>query len=153
MLQLVNGRVKVFLTKQGIRELDEYNADNFQVKTGITPAQVADYKGLVGDASDNLPGIKGIGPKTALQLLERYQTCLLYTSPRYYFLVFLTMIIIPHRPFYTNKKRENLSLLVIITPAARVTGITARIPVVRIRIRIGVRVRIRDIGGISAGAP
>lgn len=74
LLQLVNGRVKVFLTKQGIRELDEYNADNFQVKTGITPAQVADYKGLVGDASDNLPGIKGIGPKTALQLLERYQT-------------------------------------------------------------------------------
>lgn len=74
MLQLVDDRVKVYLTKQGIRELDEYNADNFFEKMGITPAQIPDYKGLVGDTSDNLPGIKGIGPKTALQLLERYQT-------------------------------------------------------------------------------
>src|SRR5690554_672942 len=74
LLQLVNGKVKVLLTKRGIGKLDEYNKNNFKEKTGISPKQVTDYKGMVGDASDNLPGIKGIGEKTALKLLEKYQT-------------------------------------------------------------------------------
>ncbi len=74
LLQLVNGKVKVFLTRRGISELEEYNHENFLEKAGLTPKQVIDFKGLVGDASDNLPGIKGIGEKTALKLLKEYPT-------------------------------------------------------------------------------
>jgi len=74
LLQLVNGKVKVFLTKSGVRELDEYNRENFYEKAGFHPHQVPDYKGLVGDTSDNLPGIKGIGEKTAVKLLKEYST-------------------------------------------------------------------------------
>ena len=72
LLQLVNNKVKVCLTKKGIGELEEYNQENFFEKTGLHPSQIIDYKGLVGDASDNLPGIKGIGEKTALKLLSAY---------------------------------------------------------------------------------
>ena len=74
LLQLVNGKVKVFLTKKGVRELEEYNLENFYEKAGFHPHQVTDYKGLVGDPSDNLPGIKGIGEKTAVKLLREYPT-------------------------------------------------------------------------------
>lgn len=72
LLQLVNTKVKVWLTKKGISELDEYNEENFFEKMEITPKQVIDYKGLIGDASDNIPGIRGVGPKTALNLLKTY---------------------------------------------------------------------------------
>lgn len=74
LLQLAKGNVKVCLTKKGITELDEYTEDNFKEKMGFYSYQVPDYKGLVGDSSDNLPGIKGIGEKTAIKLLEQYQT-------------------------------------------------------------------------------
>ena len=74
LLQLVNGNIKVCLTKKGITELEEYTEDNFFEKMGFLPSQVPDYKGLVGDSSDNLPGIKGIGEKTALKLLKEYKT-------------------------------------------------------------------------------
>ncbi|HEY8395449.1 MAG TPA: DNA polymerase I [Bacilli bacterium] len=74
LLQLVNGKISVFLTKKGVGELDEYNKENFYEKAGFYPHQVTDYKGLVGDTSDNLPGIKGIGEKTAVKLLKEYQT-------------------------------------------------------------------------------
>lgn len=74
LLQLAKGNIKVCLTKKGITELDEYNEQNFKEKLGFYSYQIPDYKGLVGDSSDNLPGIKGIGEKTALKLLEQYDS-------------------------------------------------------------------------------
>ncbi len=74
LLQLVNDKTSVLLTKKGLSDLDEYNNDNFFEKVGFYPHQVIHYKGMVGDNSDNLPGIKGVGPKTALNLLTEYGT-------------------------------------------------------------------------------
>ncbi len=74
LLQLVNGNVHVCLTKKGITDLEEYTDDNFKSIMGFNPNQVTDYKGLTGDSSDNLPGITGIGPKTAIKLLDEYGT-------------------------------------------------------------------------------
>lgn len=74
LLQLAKGNITVCLTKKGITELDEYTESNFKEKMGFESYQVPDYKGLVGDSSDNLPGIKGIGEKTAIKLLDQYQT-------------------------------------------------------------------------------
>ena len=74
LLQLVNDKVSVALTKKGVGDLDILNNENFYEKMGYYPYQVIEYKGLVGDTSDNLPGIKGIGEKTALKLLEEYKT-------------------------------------------------------------------------------
>ncbi|HHX77823.1 MAG TPA: DNA polymerase I, partial [Firmicutes bacterium] len=73
-LQLVNGRVEVALTKKGISNLDIYNLANFKDKLGLTPGQVADYKALTGDPSDNIPGIPGVGEKTAVKLLKEYDS-------------------------------------------------------------------------------
>ncbi|MDD3382156.1 MAG: DNA polymerase I [Bacilli bacterium] len=72
LLQLVNGKIKVSLTKKGITELLTYDSNNFYELSGLNPNQVTDYKGLVGDTSDNLPGIKGIGEKTAIKLLTEF---------------------------------------------------------------------------------
>ena len=74
LLQLAKGNITVALTKKGITELDEYTESNFKEKMGFESYQVPDYKGLVGDSSDNLPGIKGIGEKTAIKLLEEFGT-------------------------------------------------------------------------------
>ena len=73
LLQLVDPKITVFLTRRGLTDLDEYNNNNFYEKLNIYPNQILDYKGLVGDSSDNLPGIKGIGEKTAIKLLNEYQ--------------------------------------------------------------------------------
>ncbi len=73
-LQLVNGRVEVALTKKGISNLDIYNLANFKDKLGLTPEQVTDYKALKGDPSDNIPGVPGIGEKTAVKLLKEYDS-------------------------------------------------------------------------------
>ncbi len=64
------GFVKVLIPSKG--ELIEYNWDKVYEKLGVYPNQVIDYKGLRGDTSDNIPGIKGIGEKTAQKLLSRY---------------------------------------------------------------------------------
>lgn len=74
LLQLVKENITVHLTKKGITELDDYTIDNFEEKLGFTPSQHVDYKAMIGDASDNLPGVKGIGPKTALSLLKEYHS-------------------------------------------------------------------------------
>ena len=74
LLQLVGDHIHVSLTKKGITELEDYTSDNFFDKMGFEASQVPDYKGLKGDSSDNLPGIKGIGDKTALKLLKEYQS-------------------------------------------------------------------------------
>lgn len=74
LLQLVDEKVSVALTKKGVGDLDIYTKENFQEKLGFLPNQLIEYKGIVGDSSDNLPGIKGIGDKTAIKLLNDYKT-------------------------------------------------------------------------------
>ncbi|HEY8424205.1 MAG TPA: DNA polymerase I [Clostridia bacterium] len=71
-LQLINDRVKVFLTKKGISEVIEIDETELKNLYGITPNQVVDFKALCGDQSDNIPGISGIGEKTALRLIMDY---------------------------------------------------------------------------------
>lgn len=74
LLQLAKGNVHVYLTKKGLTDLECYTEENFKSLMGIESYQMTDYKGLIGDSSDNLPGVSGIGPKTAAKLLEEYGT-------------------------------------------------------------------------------
>src|SRR5215831_10801634 len=71
-LQLVNEHVKVMTAKRGITEVAEYDEEAVKARYGITPQQIPDFKGLVGDKSDNIPGVPGIGEKTASKLLIDY---------------------------------------------------------------------------------
>ncbi|MCD8023979.1 MAG: hypothetical protein LUE64_00400, partial [Candidatus Gastranaerophilales bacterium] len=73
-LQLVDreGFIKVLIPTKG--ELIEYNWDTVYEKMGVYPDQIVDYKALCGDNSDNIPGVKGIGPKTACELLKKFKT-------------------------------------------------------------------------------
>ena len=70
--QLIDDSTKVFFTKRGITDLDIYDNLNFFEKMGITPSQVIELKALMGDSSDNIPGIPGVGEKTAKDLLTKY---------------------------------------------------------------------------------
>jgi DNA polymerase I len=72
LLQLVNDRVHVLLTRKGITEVEHYDRKAIDEKYGLKPEQIIDLKGLMGDASDNIPGIPGVGEKTALKLLRLY---------------------------------------------------------------------------------
>ena len=71
-LQLITDSVHVLMTKKGISETVKYDKKTLFDEYGLEPARMVDLKGLMGDSSDNLPGIKGIGEKTALKLLEKY---------------------------------------------------------------------------------
>ncbi len=71
-LQLISPHTRVLLTKKGITELESYDEKALQGKYGLQPWQMIDLKGLMGDASDNIPGIPGVGEKTALKLLQEY---------------------------------------------------------------------------------
>ena len=73
-LQLVNDNCYVLLTKKGISEIRFYDKETVIKDFSITPEQVPDYKGLVGDPSDNIPGVKGIGDKTAVKLIADYES-------------------------------------------------------------------------------
>ena len=73
-MQLVDGKVKVLRTTRGVSETKEYGREEVIEEYGVTPEQIPDYKALVGDASDNIPGVKGIGPKGAANLLEEFGT-------------------------------------------------------------------------------
>lgn len=72
--QLVDDTTMVCFTKKGVSELLELTAENFKDEIGLTPAQIIDYKALMGDKSDNIPGVAGVGEKTALNLLYDYKT-------------------------------------------------------------------------------
>jgi DNA polymerase-1 len=74
ILQLVSDKVKVCMPIMGLTKVKLYGVKDVVEKFGITPTQMVDYKALVGDQSDNYPGVPGIGPKTAKDLLERYTT-------------------------------------------------------------------------------
>lgn len=71
-LQLVSDTTHVLMTKKGITETVEYDRARLNEEYGLEPAKMVDLKGLMGDSSDNLPGIKGVGEKTALKLLAKY---------------------------------------------------------------------------------
>ena len=73
-LQLIDGRIKVYLTKKGLSEVAEIDLVRLKEEYGLTPEQVIDFKALMGDASDNIPGISGVGEKTALRLITDYKT-------------------------------------------------------------------------------
>ena len=74
LLQLVNDRIIVSLPGSKLSESKNYLARDVKESLGVEPNQVVDYKALVGDQSDNIPGVPGIGPKTAVSLLEKYCT-------------------------------------------------------------------------------
>jgi DNA polymerase-1 len=70
LLQIVDDRVTVLVTRRGITELGRYDPLAVRQRFGLEPAQLPDYRGLKGDPSDNLPGIPGVGEKTASKLLQ-----------------------------------------------------------------------------------
>ena len=72
--QLVDDLTDVFITKTGVSELLKLNKNNFEQLIGYKPSQVIDMKALMGDSSDNIPGVPGVGEKTALNLLLKYGT-------------------------------------------------------------------------------
>ncbi|MDR1138759.1 MAG: DNA polymerase I [Clostridiales bacterium] len=73
-LQLINPHTTVLLTKKGISDIQHMDATMLHQEWGLSPSQIVDYKALCGDASDNIPGVQGIGDKTALTLLNKYAT-------------------------------------------------------------------------------
>ena len=72
-LQLVSPRTRVLLTRKGISTLETYDEARVRERYGVAPHQLPDLRGLVGDVSDNIPGVPGIGPKTAARLLAQYR--------------------------------------------------------------------------------
>ena len=74
-LQLVeNGKILVRTFKKGVSETMTYDEEAVRERYGLTPRQLIDYKALVGDPSDNIKGVPGVGPKTAVELLGRFGT-------------------------------------------------------------------------------
>ncbi len=73
LLQLIDNRTTVCLTRKGVSEIDFMDKDTLKTSMGIAPYQIIELKGLMGDQSDNIPGVKGVGEKTAFDLLEKYQ--------------------------------------------------------------------------------
>jgi DNA polymerase-1 len=74
LMQLVTDKVKLFMPTRGLSEGQLIGPEEVVEKMGVPPAQIIDYKGLVGDQSDNYPGVPGIGPKTAVELLQKFGT-------------------------------------------------------------------------------
>ena len=72
--QLISPQTTIYRTVKGVTELDIYNEQTLLDKYGLKPDQFRDFLGLMGDSSDNIPGIKGVGEKTALKLLHQYGT-------------------------------------------------------------------------------
>ncbi len=73
-LQLVTEKTKVLITKRGITDFEIYDPYKMKERYNLTPSQFIDLKGLMGDSSDNIPGIPGIGEKTGIKLLEQFET-------------------------------------------------------------------------------
>ena len=74
LTQLASDNITVYYTKRGVTEIDYYTPEFINEKYGLTPQQIVDMKGLMGDKSDNIPGIPGVGEKTAIKLLTEYET-------------------------------------------------------------------------------
>ena len=73
-IQLASENTRVLITKKGVGEVEEYDAKAVMERYSLTPDQFIDLKGLMGDKSDNIPGIPGIGEKTGIKLLLEYKT-------------------------------------------------------------------------------
>ncbi|WP_024613592.1 DNA polymerase I [Clostridium sp. Ade.TY] len=71
-LQLADDNINVIITKKGVSETAKYNKEQFIEEFGVTPTQFIDVKGLMGDKSDNIPGVPGVGEKTAYKLIKEY---------------------------------------------------------------------------------
>ena len=74
LMQLVDDRVSLYMPQKGLSDGIIVDRDKVKERLGVWPEQVVDYKALVGDSSDNYPGVVGIGPKTAVKLLENFKT-------------------------------------------------------------------------------
>ena len=74
LTQLASDNITIFYTRRGVTEVDHYTPEFINEKYGLSPEQIIDMKGLMGDKSDNIPGVAGIGEKTAIKLLAEYKT-------------------------------------------------------------------------------
>ena len=74
LTQLASEHVTVYVTRKGITDIEKYTPAHIEEKYGLTPEQIVDMKGLMGDSSDNIPGVPGIGEKTAIKLLKEHGT-------------------------------------------------------------------------------
>ncbi|WP_050181147.1 DNA polymerase I [Domibacillus robiginosus] len=74
LTQLATNKTTVCITRKGITDIEEYTPEHIEEKYGLTPLQIIDMKGLMGDASDNIPGVPGVGEKTAIKLLKQFRS-------------------------------------------------------------------------------
>lgn len=74
LTQLASNHTTVLVTRKGVTDIEAYTPSHIQEKYGLTPEQIIDMKGLMGDASDNIPGVPGVGEKTAIKLLKQFET-------------------------------------------------------------------------------
>ncbi len=74
LTQLSSQNTTVGITRKGITDIEEYTPEHVAEKYGLTPGQIIDMKGLMGDTSDNIPGVPGVGEKTAIKLLKEFST-------------------------------------------------------------------------------
>ena len=72
LTQLATDQVTVYITRKGMTDIEKYTPSHIEEKYGLSPLQIIDMKGLMGDASDNIPGVPGVGEKTAIKLLKEY---------------------------------------------------------------------------------
>lgn len=72
LTQLATDKTTVYITRKGITDIEKYTPEHVHEKYGLTPLQIIDMKGLMGDASDNIPGVPGVGEKTAIKLLKEH---------------------------------------------------------------------------------
>ncbi len=73
-IQLASHKTTILITKKGVGEVEEYDYDSVLERYEMTPTQFIDLKGLMGDKSDNIPGVPGVGEKTGIKLLKQYST-------------------------------------------------------------------------------
>lgn len=74
LTQLSSEKITVGITRKGITDIEEYTPEHIKEKYGLSPEQIIEMKGLMGDASDNIPGVPGVGEKTAIKLLKEFET-------------------------------------------------------------------------------
>ena len=74
VFQLIDENTVVFMTKKGISDIERYDIAAIQQRYGVLPSQLIEIKGLMGDSSDNIPGVPGVGEKTAIKLISQYGT-------------------------------------------------------------------------------
>ena len=94
-LQLVDDNVSVLATGRGVTDTTRYDPAKVEERYGVPPAKMPDLRGMIGDSSDNLPGVPGIGEKTAAQLMARYGSL---------------EEILAHADEQSPKRRENLTV-------------------------------------------